>query len=86
MMKRIKTEAVQAALGEARINPTLFVPVVAQSDIYNPEGAMLAGFVDELVAKGEALNRATACANKLASLPAETYATNKLMTRMRNSL
>ena len=77
---------------QARINPTMFVPIVAQSEIYNPEGAMLAGFVDELVAEGEALNRATECAKKLAALPTEAYAKNKLMTRterlarMRNSL
>ena len=43
---------------KARINPTLFVPTVAQSRIYDPEGAVQAGILDQLVEEGESVNAA----------------------------
>lgn len=66
---------------KARIAPTHYVPVVAQSKILDPAGAVAAGFLDELVGEGEAVPAALALARQLAALPARAYATNKLSTR-----
>ncbi len=65
----------------ARIAPTHFVPVVAQSKVYDPAGAVAAGFLDEVVAEGEAEAKALALAAELAQLPAQAYAGNKLDSR-----
>ncbi len=66
---------------KARINPTQFVPVVTQSKVYDPEGAVTSGFLDELVPAGEAIGKALEIATALAELPADAYAGNKLSTR-----
>ena len=66
---------------KARLAPTWFVPVVAQSRILDPEGAVAAGFLDEVVPAGEAIDRALATAGQLAQLPAKAYGINKLMAR-----
>ena len=65
----------------ARIAPTHFVPVVAQSKVYDPAGAVAAGFLDEVVPAGEAEDKALAIAGELAKLPAKAYAGNKLESR-----
>ena len=65
----------------ARIAPTHFVPVVVQSKVYDPTGAVAAGFLDEVVAEGEAEPKALALASELAKLPAKAYAANKLAPR-----
>ena len=64
-----------------RISPTLFVPVVTQSRVYDPEGAVQAGFLDELVDAGGAVEAAVQRAKELAQLPARAYAANKLRVR-----
>ncbi len=66
---------------KARLAPTHFVPVVAQSKILDPQGAMDAGFLDELVPAGDAVERALGIAGQLAQLPAKAYGMNKLMAR-----
>ena len=66
---------------EKRINPTLFVPVVTQSRVYDPERAVQAGFLDELVDAGGAVEAAVQRAKELAQLPARAYAANKLRVR-----
>ncbi len=66
---------------KARINPALFVPTVTQSRIYDPQGAVQAGILDELVDEGAAVDAALAAATGFASLPANTYAGNKLVVR-----
>lgn len=77
---------------KARINPRLFVPVVAQSRIFDPEGAMEAGFLDELADANASVEAGLATAAELAALPAKAYAYNKLAPReatlnaMRNDL
>ena len=48
---------------------------------WDPDGALEAGFLDEVVADGEATERALAVATELAELPGAAYATNKLMSR-----
>ena len=77
---------------KARISPTLFVPTVTQSRIYDPPGAVEAGILDSLVGEGESVDAALATAAGLAALPAKAYAGNKLIPRaqaldiMRNDL
>ncbi len=66
---------------QGRIPPSHFVPAVTQSKSYDPEGAVAAGFLDELVEPGEAVEAAVARAAELAELPAAAYAMNKLSVR-----
>lgn len=66
---------------KARINPTLFLPTVTQSRIYNPEGAVQAGILDRVVNEGESIEAALSSAKEYAALPASAYAGNKLSTR-----
>ena len=68
---------------KARLNPTLFLPVVAQSVTLDPATAVTAGFLDKLVPSGQALDAALAAARELAKLPASAYAGNKLVPRQR---
>ena len=64
-----------------RLATTAFVPVVAQSMILDPEGAVQAGFLDRLVPEGKAIDTAVSIAGELAKLPASAYAGNKLVPR-----
>lgn len=66
---------------EARIAKPHYLPVVAQSKGYDPEAAIAAGFLDEVVSDGESEARALAIAAELAALPAAAYADNKLSRR-----
>jgi enoyl-CoA hydratase len=66
---------------KARVSPRHWIPSIAQSRIYDPEGALEAGFLDELVPAGQAIERACARAAELASLPGKAYAYNKLHSR-----
>ena len=52
-----------------------------QARVYDPDAALEAGFLDEVVPEGEAVERAMTVAAELATLPASAYAANKLMTR-----
>ncbi len=66
---------------KARLNPTLFLPVVAQSVTLDPDGALDAGFLDRLVPEGQGVEHALQTAQQLAQLPAAAYAGNKLVPR-----
>ena len=66
---------------KARLNPNLFLPIVAQSLTLGPAEAVTAGFLDRLVPSGQALETALATAQELAKLPASAYAGNKLAPR-----
>ena len=56
--------------------------VALQSEVYNPEQAVEAGFTDEVVDIAALAARAMEVAEKLALLPQAQYATNKLSTRV----
>lgn len=56
--------------------------VALQSEVYNPEQAVEAGFTDEVVDIAALAARAMEVAEKLAQLPPAQYATNKLSTRV----
>ncbi|MEE4301506.1 MAG: crotonase/enoyl-CoA hydratase family protein [Pseudomonadales bacterium] len=71
------------ALLESRIPAHLLTPIAIQSQLRNPEAALEAGYVDELVDTGQAIDRALTVAKELAALPAHAYAGNKLSVRRR---
>ena len=58
-----------------------YTAAVTQSKVYDPHGAVDAGFLDELVGEGEATVKARELAAEFARLPAHAYAANKLTTR-----
>ena len=64
-----------------RLSKQLWIASIVQARVYDPDGALEAGFLDEVVPEGEALDRALAVAAELAELPGRAYAANKLMTR-----
>jgi len=66
---------------KARLAPTHFLPVVTQSATLDPEGAVSAGFLDELADEGKTLETAMERAAQLAQLPTAAYAGNKLRPR-----
>ena len=55
--------------------------VALQSEVYNPEQAVEAGFIDEAVEADLLDARAMEVALKLANLPQAQYAANKLLIR-----
>ena len=68
-------------LFEARLSKRHYTAAVVQSKVYDPRGAVDAGFLDELVDEGESTTKALEAAAALAELPATAYAANKLATR-----
>ena len=56
--------------------------VALQSEVYNPEQAVEAGFTDEVVEAAALEARAMEVAEKLAQLPQAQYAANKLSIRV----
>ena len=67
-------------LTASRIAPAHMTRVAIQSEVYDPDQAVTAGFIDEVV-EPEALDAAAlATAQRLARLPGQ-YATNKLAVR-----
>jgi len=51
------------------------------AEVYDPRGAVDAGFLDEVVGEGQATAKALELAAEFAQLPAHAYAANKLTTR-----
>ena len=68
-------------LFEARLSKRHYTAAVVQSKVYDPRGAVDAGFLDEVVNEGESTVKALEIAAGLAQLPASAYAANKLSTR-----
>ena len=64
-----------------RLSKQHWIPSIVQARVHDPDGALEAGFLDEVVDDGQAVDRAMAIATELAQLPAQAYAANKLMTR-----
>ena len=72
-------------LARSRISRRHMTRVALLSEVYNPEQAVDAGFVDEVVDASELTSRAMAVATELAQLPQQQFAANKLAIRA-NSL
>jgi enoyl-CoA hydratase len=68
-------------LTAARIVKAHMTRVALQSEVYNPEQAVEAGFVDEVVEANVLSARTKEVAQRLAKLPAKQYAANKLVIR-----
>ncbi len=65
----------------SRIPPQYVTRVAIQSEVFDPDQAVLAGFLDEVVEAQDLDARALAVAGKLAQLPQQQYAANKLFAR-----
>lgn len=68
-------------LVRSRISPRHLTRVALLAEVYNPERALEAGFIDELVDADELSDRCLAAAQQLAQLPAAQFAKNKLIIR-----
>jgi enoyl-CoA hydratase len=66
----------------SRISPRHMTRVAIQAEVYDPEHAVEAGFLDEVVDPAELDSRARALAERLAQLPMQ-YGANKLSVRAR---
>jgi enoyl-CoA hydratase len=68
-------------LAASRISPQFMTRAAIQAEVFNPDQAVTAGFLDEVVAGTELDARALAVARTLTQLPAGAYSANKLLTR-----
>ena len=68
-------------LARDRLHPSHLTRAMVQGFIYNPEGAVEAGYLDMLAPENEVEARALAVAGQLAQLPAPAYAWNKKAIR-----
>ena len=68
-------------LARDRLNPSHLTRAMIQGFIYNPEGAVEAGYLDMLAEAGAVEAKAIAVAGQLAQLPAPAYAWNKAAIR-----
>ncbi len=68
-------------LAMARLAPTAFTRSIVQAHLFNPEEAVEAGLLDEVVELDQVVARATEVAGALAALPREAYAANKQLLR-----
>jgi enoyl-CoA hydratase len=68
-------------LARDRLNPSHLTRAMIQGYIYNPQGALEAGYLDMLAPAEEVEAKALAVASQLAQLPAPAYAWNKRAIR-----
>ena len=68
-------------LAASRISRQYMTRVALQSEVFNPEQALIAGFIDETVDLEQLDARTLEVAQKLAKLPQAQYAANKLSVR-----
>ena len=69
------------ALTTARITPKHLNRATLLSEVYSPEQAVDAGFLDEVVEVGDLESRSREVAEQLAQLPARQFASNKVALR-----
>lgn len=68
-------------LAAARLSRRHLTSAAIQATLFNPETALDAGFLDEIVTGEELLQRSIEVATQLAQYPAQSYAGNKLAIR-----
>jgi enoyl-CoA hydratase len=73
--------AILLELAASRISRQYMTRVALQSEVFNPEQAVIAGFIDEAVDVDQLGARTLEVAQKLAQLPQGQYAANKLSIR-----
>ena len=64
-------------LAQARLDPAHLTRAAVQAEIYDPEGAVAAGYLDEVVAADVCATRAIEEARRLGALPGSAYAHTK---------
>lgn len=77
----LELPATMLELAASRISPPFMTRAAIQAEVFNPDQAVTAGFLDEVVAATELDARSLAVATALAQLPAGAYSANKLLTR-----
>lgn len=68
-------------LARQRLSPRHLTAAAIQARIYDPEGAVDAGYLDQVCDAGETVSRAVETARTLAQMPAQAYAGNKAALR-----
>ena len=68
-------------LTASRIPPQFMTRAAIQAEIFTPDQAITAGFLDEVVDAAQLDTRAQEVATQLARLPGPAYAANKLFVR-----
>lgn len=68
-------------LAKARLNPAYLTRSFVQSQVFSPEEAVSAGFLDQVVTSDQVMDTAMAKAKMLSELPGSAYARNKLAIR-----
>lgn len=72
---------VMLELAQSRLTPRYITRAAIQAEVFSPDEAVAAGFLDEVMEAPALEARALAVAGKLAELPREYYARNKLALR-----
>ena len=70
-------------LARDRLDPRFFVRSTLFAEIVDPNGAVFAGWVDEVAPEASVIERAVAEATRLAALPANAYTLTKTIMRER---
>lgn len=68
-------------LPRARLDPRFLTEAIVQAKMYDPEGAVKVGYLDQVVEADKVLDTATGIAAQLGDLPNGAYAANKLLIR-----
>jgi enoyl-CoA hydratase len=68
-------------LTASRISPPFMTRVAIQAEVFDPDQAVAAGFLDEVVEASALHDRTIAIAQTLAALPQQAYAANKRAVR-----
>jgi len=68
-------------LPKARLNPQHLTEAVIQARMFDPESAVAAGYLDQVVDADKVLDTAVGVATQLGQLPREAYGNNKRLLR-----
>ena len=66
---------------KARLSPRHLTNSAINGHLYDPEGALAAGFLDQVVEAGQVIETATARATELGALAGPAFAANKKLIR-----
>ena len=78
---RMDIPTILMALAQSRLSPRFLTRAAVQAEVFNPDLAVEAGFLDEVVEPAELDTRVAEAAASLAQLPQKNYANNKLFAR-----
>ena len=78
---RMDIPTILMALAQSRLSSRFLTRAAVQAEVFNPDLAVEAGFLDEVVEPAELDTRVAEVAAGLAQLPQKNYANNKLFAR-----